>query len=235
MPGVIAFSSVCEEDVHRWIPQYLAEAERLGIGFVMHFDRCSFDSIKWITSHHLCQRFTVQPYTSIEFTEQHKQGIFDKLAECDADWGMAWDVDETWEKHAPEKLRTELHPMINSVDCIDCPHMNLWDSPDRIRIDGPLLYSHRIKFYNLRRIPKWRFDHPITNGCKPLDGRAAVISSWNLACLHWGNMLPEDRFKKKDRWDRIYTKAVGANPYGFWDYVCNPSIEPICVQNEYLP
>lgn len=38
----------------------------------------------------------------------------------------------------------------------------------------------------------------------------------------------------KARWDRIYTKAVGANPYKFWDYVLDPEITQVVVENPYL-
>lgn len=234
MPGVIAFSSVCEEDVRRWMPQYLKEAERLGIGFMMNFDRCSLESIEWISTHSLCRGFVIQPNPAIEFTEQHKQVVFDKVCQSGVDWAMAWDVDETWEKDAPFKLLNKLPLMIDSVDCIDCPQVNLWDFPDMIRVDGTLGTGHRVKFYNLKRVPKWKFDHPITNGCKPEDGRFAVTGRLHLVNIHWGNMLPEDRAKKKERWDRIYSAAVGANPYGFWKYICDPSITPVCIPNEYL-
>lgn len=223
--SVCAFTSICEED-RVWIPQYLAEAERLRMPFVVHLDRCKPETAGLFKRHDLLVGVTSQDDPKIEFTEQHKQAPLDLVAQKKFGWAMAWDIDETYEFSAREKI-DRIAAM--SVDLVDIIWLNLWNDKAHVRVDGSFMSGHRVKFLNLNS-GKWTFDSPITNGPK-LPG--AMIGKSDLVCLHHGMMTHELREQHKARWDRIYTAAVGANPYGFWNYALDPTIQPQVQRHGY--
>lgn len=250
--NVCAFTSICEED-RIWIPQYLAEAERLHMPFVMHFDRCAKELMEIFKDSKYCVGATAQLDKSIEFNETHKQALLDEVVAingCTNDkygklnfhWAMAWDIDETYEKHARRKIKEFTYTQFSSAnkwDLVDTRWVNLWGDSKHIRTDGPFASGHRVKFYNLRS-GRWKFDSPITNGAKLLDkkgnfkGNVKVRKS-DLVCLHWGMMTRELRELHKKRWDRIYSAAVGNNPYGFWNYACDEeTYPPVLKEHDYL-
>lgn len=230
---VAAFTAVCQADA-RWIPQYLAETERLDIPFVMLFDRCSDDLINSTMDHVNCIGSYTQSDPKFEFIEMLKQPLLDRICELGYDWAMAWDIDETYERDAPTKLELLDLDEYGYYDILDTPWKNLWDSPTQIRVDGSFSEGHRVKFYNLQKERRYHFDSPITNGAK-LIGRDMDLAKFNLVCLHWGMMTHDLRVEHKERWDRIYSKAVGKNPYGFWKDALDPTITPTLIPNEYLP
>ncbi len=224
------YTSICEEDAC-WIDQYLKEMKRLGLRFIVHLDRCSQATKKLIAQSKYCRDYTEQLDPKVEFTEQHKQEAFDLLKVHGFDWAMAWDIDETWELNAPMKLdwveRSE-------ADYLDCPWYNLWEDPKHIRIDHHHSSGHRVKFYRLSPEFTWKFDHPITNGLTGLGtDRPPILDELNFVCLHHGMMTEELRLQHKERWDRIYTAAVGGNPYGFWNDALDKSIKTITVRHGY--
>lgn len=225
--SICAFTSICDEDAC-WIPQYLAEAERLGLPFCINLDRCSMPTRRALTRHPLCIGIAVQDDPAVEFEERHKQRALDVVAARGTDWALAWDIDETFEADAPAKLR-RLDP---DLDCLDVRWLNLWGDRDHIRVDGAFGEGHRVKLLNLTGGRRWVFDHPITNGPK-LVGREAVVTRFDLVTLHHGMMTPELRRLHKDRWDRIYTTAVGANPYGMWADACDETITPVLLRHGY--
>lgn len=228
-PKACAFTSVCEEDAV-WIPQYLEEVDRLGIDFAVHFDRCSGPTKASMESHPRCVGSTKQDDPSIEFDETHKQKVFDLVAGERYKWAMAWDVDETYARNAPGILR-EL--VASDYQLIDIKWVNLWGDPKHIRVDGAFAAGHRVKFYNLST-GQFLFNHPTVNGGKLVGGHCETTRRHDFVCLHWGMMTEEIRVQHKERWDRIYTKAVGANPYGFWNYALSPDYPPTVVENPYL-
>lgn len=224
MATIGVYTSVCEEDKD-WIPQYLKEVERLGFPFAIHLDRCSVDTKHLFTSHPLCIGATFNKKD--EFSEQHKQGVFNIIA-SKCTWALAWDVDETWEVDAPRKFAD-----LPDADYMDAVWVNLWDDEDHIRVDGPFSRGHRIKLYNVEKY-QWKFDHPITNGAKHVHpGEEPRLAKMDLTCIHWGMMTKAMRKFHKDRWDRIYTSHVGANPYGFWSYALDPQYEPNVVPYDH--
>lgn len=235
------YTSVCEEDAC-WIPQYLKEVERLNLHFGMHLDRCSTYTKNLIRSHPNCIGTTeniLHPKAK-EFNDTHKQGVFDLVVKAGFDWAMAWDIDETYARDTPQRLE-EIQKL--DYDYIDTKWVNLWGDEFHIRVDGPFSGGHRVKFYNLQSGFHWKFEGPITNGAKgfkkpgaPWGGRSVCLGGkfHQLVCMHWGMMTEELRLQHKARWDRIYTTAVGNNPYGFWDYSLDSSITPVIVPNEYL-
>lgn len=221
---ICAFTSICQEDA-RWIMQYLAEIERLEVPFVVHLDRCQLGRryvggklIRRLINHSLCKGFTRQENQYLEFTEQYKQDILDLIASNDYAWAMAWDIDEVYERGAVDKLGL----LDSAVDCYDLPLLHLWEDGRYARIDGAFNGCHRVKLYNLQDGRCWVFDHPITNGPK-LVSRVAVVEKLSVTCLHYGLMTKSLREMHKQRWDRIYGTAVGANPYGFWNAALDES------------
>lgn len=214
------YSSICEEDAV-WIDQYLAEIERLDLEFAINLDRCSQETKVRLIAHPRCIGFTIQDDPAIEFTERHKQGVMDILQKDGFDWALAWDVDETWERDFDEKVK-----VLETIDAdyIDLPWKNLWGDVGTIRTDGTFAGGHRVKFYRLTKPWNWHFEHPITNGAKHRSLDEPVEGKIDLVCLHHGMMTQELREFHKARWDRIYTAAVGNNPYGFWNYALDPGV-----------
>lgn len=228
-----AFTEICEED-QVWIPQYLAEVERLGMPFGIYLDRCSLDTKALFIDHPLRVVWVSQDDPTLEYTEQHKQTVFDALAKtAEFRWLVHWNIDEVWERDAPRKLawnadRDEDYLMVQWVNC--------WEDQAHVRIDGQFYYSKRVKFYNVSDGRRWKFDHPITHGCKlvgadgvPQHDSQVKSGHSHLVCLHTGLMTRELRELHKARWDRIYTTAVGNNPYKFWDYCLNEAEYPATV------
>ena len=234
--SICAFTAVCEED-RVWIPQYLREVERLGVYFAVHFDRCSY-ATKDMAGHRLCAGYTVQDLPNVEFNEMHKQAVLDLVVTRGFRWALAWDIDETWERHAPEKLSTSTfqHPDAGIVpyDEIVVNWVNLWGDPQHVRVDRPSAGS-RVKLLNLHS-GRWLFDHPITNGPKLQRARCVVTGEVDLTCLHHGMMTPELRALHKARWDRIYSTALRGdeNPYQFWKYMTDDAITPVIKENTWL-
>lgn len=239
---ICAFTSVCQEDLSTWTDKYLEEAERLRIPFAIHFDRCNHLDIyrSTLVSHPLCIGYSSQNNESLEFDETHKQWVFDLVVLAKRySWAMAWDIDETYERKAIAKL-AEIEKL--EADYVDVKWVNLWNDPRHIRVDGPFSQGHRVKFYNLMSVPqgfKWKFTGKITNGAKLVNSRGTPVSTvggkHDLVCLHWGMMTQKLREQHKTRWDRIYTKAVGANPYGFWCYALDEeNYPPVIDTHKYL-
>lgn len=219
MHNICVFTSICEEDREHF-DRYLNEIDRLKMMFVIHFDRCR-DSTKWLFGlHPRCLGYTMQDDPSREFTEQDKQGIFDLIAaDRSFKWALAWDVDETFEREAPRKMRLLAE---RGAANITTRWLNLWDDARHIRIDPPYDTGYRVKFYNLK-YEGWKFQHPIVNGAK-IDGQESIHNS-DLVCLHWGMMTERLRILHKQRWDRIYSTALRGdpNPYGFWKDALDPT------------
>lgn len=225
MSRVCAFTAVCQEDA-QWIPQYLAEVERVRVPFAIHFDRCHFPIM---ADHSLCIASSVQPNKSKEFTEQHKQDILDMVRRLDFDWALAWDIDETFERKAEGPWDLD-----SAIDHYQMRWLNLWDDRDHIRVDLNYAISWRVKLLNLRH--RWMFDHPITNGPKAIGIKDPSLAKLDLVCLHWGMMTHSLRKFHKERWDRIYSKALRGdpNPYGFWNQALDPNITPVTVKHGYF-
>lgn len=234
MKTICAFTSVCQED-DCWVGQYLDEMARLRLPFAMHFDRCLADLRVRVLAHPLCVGTTRRDDPD-EFNETHKQAVFNLVQYKKFDWAFAVDIDETFDRDAAVKLQAMAEC---DADYAKTMWVNLWGDKDHIRVDGPFDYSMRVKGYNLKH--QWKFDHPITNGCKAVDENGDVLPSTacedfpELVCLHHGMMTRELREQHKARWDRIYTSAVGGNPYKFWDYALNEAeFPPVVVPNPFI-
>lgn len=244
MSSVCAFTSVCEEDAC-WLPQWLAEVDRLHVPFVVHFDRCSTETVMTVGTHRLCVGTTRRDDPLVEFTEQHKQETLDTVVALGYDWALAWDVDETFELDVLRKIDLLTRMTYKSLDWLDVRWLNLWGDENHVRVDGTFAQGHRVKLLNLRKQSlvgqplRWGFDHPITNGPKLMTKDGVVVeskgASVHLVCLHHGMMTEELRRFKKERWDRIYSKALRGdpNPYGFWRSAIETEAQAVTVRHGY--
>ena len=227
------YTSVCGEDTS-WIDGYLIQMNYHRIPFAMHFDRVT-DSVKQrVIEHPYCVAYTEQNCQTIEFDETHKQAILDKVIGLKFDWAMSLDIDERLEENFWLRwvnLRSsELIKELDTVDIVNIRYLHLWNDVYHYRTDGPFAIHKRASIIRLRKDSTWTFTTKVTNGPKLLrDGKvfeAEYASMDDLIVFHHGLMEPERRLFHKDRWDRIYTKAVGNNPYGFWKYATDETIEP---------
>lgn len=236
------FTSVCEEDAH-WVYQFLGEMTRLSLPFAIHFDRCSNEIKTEVWRNHLLVGCTYQDDQRFEFNELAKQPVLDLVASNGFDWAFAMDVDETFERDAEAKIRDmQIAGQVVRADLIDVHWRTLWGSEHFHRIDSPFDVGHRTKGIYLRRPGvRWEFYHPVINGPRAIDMRGVPLPEnevktvrFDLNILHWGMMTEELREEHRERWDRIYSKAVGNNPYGFWNLACDKSIVPALAPNPYL-
>lgn len=240
MSSFAAFIEVCEEDAHH-IPVFLAELTRLCMPFGIHFDRCSDATKALIREHPLLVAEHCQDDKTVEYTERHKQGIFDKL--CDLNrfaYLVHWNSDETWEKDALAKFDAIL---ATGADYVYTKWINTWGDMEHIRTDGPW-NSSRVKLYRVAGGKRWLFDHVIIHGCKLLtqdgtieDDKRVTFSRSDLVCLHHGFQTRELRERHKERWDRIYTTATkgDGNPYGIWKMALDEvTYPPVVSENPYL-
>ena len=236
MNNIMVFTSICEED-NIWIDQYLAEIERLDVRFAIHLDRCSGETKERLVNHKLCAFHTTQDVKKIEFTEKHKQKILNLVVGSDATWALAWDVDETFETDAAAKFS---HIAESDVDVINIGILHLWGDRRHYRSDSNLDEGSRERMLNVGKGSNWIFRYDTVNGPRAMDEykkrtlETHVDRGRHLECLHWGFMDQELREYHKERWDRIYGRAMGRNPYGFWDHILNPNLKVEITEHNYL-
>jgi hypothetical protein len=224
----------CDEDKGHF-PRILAEFTRLGFPFAVCFDHCCDETKHLFTTHPCCVGF--HDNTTQQFDERHRQYAFDILLKHDDyDWITYLDTDEVYDRRA-----LELIPQIldYDADLVWCPVLDLWGTgdcymdgvgclgpcmgPDSASTGGKQL---RDKFYNLRT-GTWQYRHPDIHApyFTPRDGsrRAARRKRSNLYVLHYGLMSREDGAFHEQRWNTIYKKTLGRNPYsnGFYTVVAN--------------
>jgi hypothetical protein len=241
---VCAFTSLCEEDAS-WIDQYLAEIERLYIPFVINFDRCSQRTKERIGNHRLCIGTCNQDNPAMEFSEKSKQPVLNVIARIAQEWGptwaLAWDIDETWERDAPEKFAKLFNQQaaVEGTDVLRTRWVNLWGDPMHIRVDPPFRGVLREKLYRMAPRLAWKFVSSVTNGPRGYDlndgSYSRQVSNTDIVCLHHGLMTHELRALHRDRWNRIYGRAIGKNPYQIWDCAFDPErCPPEIADNPYI-
>lgn len=225
------YLTTCEED-SCWADQYLAEIDRLDLPFAVHFDRCSQATVGRFISHPRCLGHTRQDDPKVDYTERDKQGSFDIVAAAGFQWALQLDSDETLERQAPVKLWQTLDDY-HDADCIGLRYVSLWETPQQIRVDGPFSSGYHVKLYHLQG-RGWTFRQPTVNGAYINSPHYKEVKA-PLVCLNWGAMTHELRIQHKSRWDRIYTRLAGKNPYGFWDYSLRyEEFPPQVAPNEYI-
>lgn len=225
-----AITPICEEDAC-WIDQYLAEIERLGVKFAMHFDRCSQTTKNRLQRHPAYLGCSSQDNPNVEHEENRRQGPYDIICALGGfDGFLIWDMDETWERTAPEKFESFFSQTEWDEGRIEW--LNLWGDKDHIRVDNPS-NPQRVKIVNLQQGRRWEWRgqivHPYT-----IPTRQSTVAHSNIRCIHWGLMTREMRVNHKKRWDRIFTKVIGRNPYGFWDYILDEEKHPPVIETHDL-
>ena len=235
--NIAAFTSICQED-KCWLDQYLKEVERLGVHFAMHFDHCTTTVRKEVAKHKQCIGVTHRN-DGVMFTEKHKQQVFDVVVANGFKWAMSWDIDETYDYYAPDKLQSI---QSNDHTIITVDWRNLWGDKDHVRVDEAFETRIRHRFINITK-GAWKFLRPSINGPFLVkDNESTQVKNIphhksDIVCLHWGMMTRELRVQHKQRWDRIYTNAIGRQPYKFWDYALDEQTYPprVVKHNHFKP
>lgn len=224
-----AYTPICQED-ERWVSQYLAEVERLGIYFAIHLDRCSLP-LKLKTAYHpRCIGYTEQNHPDVEYREDCREKLINMLEERGVTLALLWDIDETWERMAPEKLQNLLDN--KTFDNARVHWINLWGDNQTVRIDNHS-NPYRVKINRLDRGINWTWNGIVVDPYA--DGRREVTTlGTDLVCLHHGLKTPELRRLHKERWDRVYGYHLGKNPYSYWnDMLDEVKYPPVLGRNVY--
>lgn len=215
---------VCDGDA-RHFDRFIGELTRLGYPFAVHFDHCSPETKARFKAHPLFVGGHEDDDPNSFFGEDSRQSALDILVRKGFDWALSFDVDETLEKAAPEKIREIL---TLEVDVVECPLLDLWGDAKHYRVDGPFRQSHREKFFRLG-IGRWNYTHPTIHAPKatPRHKEYEVkVGVFPLYVMHWGIMNMDDVRFHTERWNKIYTQKVGNNPYGFYPYLNDPETKP---------
>ncbi len=222
---ICVFTAICAGD-ENWVDTYLAEIERLNLPFVIYLDRCNDTMKKIMKEHPNCLYSMEQDDPSIEFAENHKQKIFDKIPKTFR-YALALDADEVFEQYAKLTLP--------EADFLDVTWVNVWEDDKHLRIGDGFGPRSRTKFYNLKR--EWKWLDPVTNGpvmfidSQRVDSPPTLI---DLVCVHRGLMFKHLRLQHKMRWDRVYITAIGRQPYKLWDLAVDETVVPQIIPNKYL-
>jgi hypothetical protein len=237
--NVCLFTAILDED-SIWIDQYLGEVERLNLNFAIHFDRCYPETKCRLSNHPLCIGSISQEEDEQEFLETHKQGILDIVnGRKGVRLAVALDIDERFERDAAAKLQ-ELSR--TNLVTVSCPVWQLWENESQLRVDPPFTGMYRQRGYNLRAGYRFVFDNYVVNAPSTRrDYRQRVLTKEplhekvDLHVLHSGMMTRELRLQHLERWNRIYGKARGRNPYNFWKHICDEENHPAkVIPNPYL-
>lgn len=221
--------SVCDGPLgdEKHFDRFYAELERLRIPFAVNFDHCSKKTKDMFSSHPYFFAGNYNDWNTDNFHEAHRQYALDLVLKRGGfDWILQMDVDETFEHDAPAKIRKVMEL---NADVVDCRVLDLWGDERHYRVDGPFQSSHREKFFNLRTAKQLYYYHPTSHAPKHVpngDREPIVVRMYPLHVLHWGIMNQEDAEFHCQRWDRIYTRAVGGNPYGLYPYLRDPVTYP---------
>ena len=218
---------VCDGD-ERHFDRFLAELTRLGFPFAVHFDHCSAETKRRFKEHPLFLEGHEDDDPNSFFGEDSRQSALDILVKHGFAWMLSFDVDETLEKNAPEKIRKLLDADAGGYDVIEFPLLDLWGDARHYRVDGPFQQSHREKMFRLG-IGRWRYTHATIHApmCTPLHKEHEVrVIQPDIFVMHWGIMNMEDVRFHTERWNRVYEKKIGKNPYGFYPYMNDPVGNP---------
>ncbi len=225
--------ATCDADEQHF-GRMLAELTRLGCPFAVHFDRCCKATKKRFLTHKMCAASSSNDDQSVTFHEGHRQFALEALLKAlpNLDWFGQLDTDETYECDAKKHIQCILDGPFDVVQCIV---MDLWGDKNHYRTDGSFGQSRREKFFNLG-IGEWAYTHSVIHApklVKPRDNsqqQVKVLRHQRPYVLHWGIMNMDDVKVHTDRWDEIYTKAVGSNPYGFYPYINDPTTEIVLAE-----
>lgn len=207
----------------RHFGRFYAELTRLGFPFVAHFDHCCANTKFRFTSHPLCCGWSSDDDPKSFFDESFRQRALDVLLATKQFTHMIhMDVDETMEKDAPELI---MEIARSGVDVAKFRCLDLWGREDderlRYRVDGVFQGSRREKVFKLVG-NRLQYPHPTAHAPNVYvggkDRSLAKVMETDVKILHWGIMNLEEAKFHQQRWDEIYTRKVGNNPYGGYQY-----------------
>ncbi len=186
----------------------------------------------------MCHRWTEQTNPEAEYHEQYKQVALD-IVHSGFLWALHWDVDETWEPDARDKLGALPIGSDPEGSALDVRWVCLWGDDQHARVDeefseGRGSYT-RTKLYRRVVGGRWEFLSPLVYGPTMVWDRQrqdVPTLRFDLACLHHGYKTRELRLLHKERWDRIYggLRDDGKNPYGMWELLCDEAKYPPTIE-----
>lgn len=209
------FTALCEQDKN-WLPQFMKQCEILGYPVSWYADHLSLETLIQLEQWPLT--FAIFEGKAELFSEKSKGKAMDALV-GHFDWAIQMDIDETWEAGAELSLPKELsnHP---DGQTAEVPMVTVFKDKDVLyqRLDPYFkdgVESKRCRIYNLKY--QWGFADPITCGAyRYRDGSKLpdyISFPLSISTVHWGYWTHELMEKKKKKWDEVYTKVVGRNPY----------------------
>ena len=220
-PAIGMIFSVCDGD-EKHFDRFEGEIDRLGFPFAVNFDHCSQRTTARFSQHPRFMGGYVNCDPESFFDESHRQRALDVLLYRGMDWMLQLDVDETLERDAIKKIRELAIKGIKGqrADIYTFSVLDLWGDGSHYRVDGPFDVSKREKLFNLKSDPKIHYYHPTVHAPKICpEGREPIILKSDCRVLHWGIMNEEEAEFHCQRWDEIYTRKVGGNPYGLYRYL----------------
>jgi Glycosyl transferase family 2 len=147
------------------------------------------------------------PFPGMELDEaRDKDWLLSKVVdECDPDWVLCIDGDEELEPLGAEKILSVIRqPMF---DCYGLKFLNLWDSPDQIRVDRWYSQFSRQGLFRPSVAMGFKCGY---EGCGTHSGlhvsNAPAGVPWcvlQVSLLHYGYMFKEDRIRKYRYYNRI--------------------------------
>lgn len=221
-----ALFSVFDGD-RKHFDRFLAELSRLRLPFAVNFDHCSRETKNRFQSHPMYLCGHEDDDQKSYFDESFRQRPLEMLHRQGFDWALSLDVDETLERSAPEKIKILATTVDAEVIC--CPVLDLWGDERNYRVDGTFASSRREKMFRLNSTAgTFEYYHPTTHAPKVLKpNREVKVHFSDLRVLHWGIMNMEDVHEHTTRWNTIYIRKVGKQPYGFYAYLNDPNTVPV--------
>lgn len=222
--------SVCDSD-RMHFDRFYMELQRLQIPYAVNYDHCDTITKRLFSYGDLFLGAYHNDNPKDFFDETHRQRALDIVNKHGFDWVLQMDVDETLEPDALVRIYQALgYAEKNGYDVLDCPLLDLWEDNKHYRVDGPFARSHREKMFFLKsRAGKFEYYHPTSHAPKILKStyECKLIRTTMLYVIHHGIMNKADVEFHTKRWDEIYTRKVGGNPYGFYPYINDPNTVPI--------
>ena len=135
-----------------------------------------------------------------------KNWLLDKVRTLcpDADWILMPDGDEELEPGGCDKIRRTLESN-PPYEAFSLRIVNLWNGVDQIRIDGSYGRMGRQSLFRAKTEMEFRsiYDGPNQNHCLLHTSNAPGLGGLrlgplNVCLLHYGNMLREDRIRKRN-------------------------------------
>jgi hypothetical protein len=209
------FLAVCKED-WEWVKQFKKQAEILGYDVAWFADKLNPDQLLELT---LWKNtvFVHDNQTQV-FSERSKEYPYRYFKENGYDWAIQMDVDETWQEGAKELIEQALEENPDGF-VADCPMVTVFKGDVlQQRVDEYFTTgteSSRWRIYNLKY--EWHWNNHITCGAYVYINGVSNNTFKAFPCkahsVHWGYWTHELMGKHKEKWDKVYTRVHGFNPY----------------------